>query len=262
MIKFEKMSKKFTTEFKIRLIDISDKRIIPFLLIFIFFFLISSLFEVIFAEYDSFRIVSFELPAFQTTQAMIVFPIIILASYLIFIRRKVFTWADIGFSKGNEGIWKTIQFGIFGGLIVAIFNFFTIKHFIIKERIVYNLIEKCIFAPIWEEFIIRVILLTVSEFFIVTVLKFYFFDNPRYKISDKSKKWITIELYLLLVVLNAFTFVLFHGITSSMWIFFSGAVMAIVYLKTRSLIAPVIVHSMHNFITGGFLFLIIQWISG
>ena len=256
------MIKKFTTEFKIWFIDIPDKRIIPFLLIFIFFLLISSLFEIVFAEYDVFRIGSIELPVFQTTQALIVFPVIILASYLIFIRRNVFTWADIGFSKGKEGIWKTIQLGIFGGLIVAVFNFFTIKHFILKERIVYYFVEKCIFAPIWEEFIIRVILLTVSEFFIVTVLKIYFFDNPKFKVSDKSRKWITIELYFLLVVFNAFTFVLFHGITSSIWIFLSGAVMAIVYLKTRSLIAPVIVHSMHNFVTGGFLFLVIYWTSG
>jgi len=236
-------------------------RIIPFILIFILFFLFSSLFSFIFAEYDVFRIGSIELPVFQTTQALIVFPIIILVSYLIFIRKDVFTWADIGFSKGKEGIWKTIQLGFVGGVIVALFNFFTIEHFILEEKIVYNFVEKCIFAPIWEEFIVRVILLTITEFFIVTVIKFYFVDNPRYNISDKSKKWITIELYLLLVVLNAFTFVLFHGVTSSIWIFLSGAVMAIVYLKTRSLIAPVIVHSMHNLVTGGFLFLIIHWLT-
>jgi len=81
------------------------------------------------------------------------------------------------------------------------------------------------------------------------------------KFSESNKKFIIVEMYALVIVLNATIFVFGHGILSSIWILSSGIIMAIVYLKTRSIIAPIIVHSMSNFVTGGFLFLVLHYIS-
>ena len=41
-------------------------------------------------------------------------------------------------------------------------------------------------------------------------------------------------------------------------ILLGGMIRGVVYLKTRSIIAPIIVHSMSNFVSGGFLFLVLH----
>ena len=39
----------------------------------------------------------------------------------------------------------------------------------------------------------------------------------------------------------------------------AGMIAGAVYLKTRSIIAPIIVHALSNFVTGGFLILILHY---
>jgi membrane protease YdiL (CAAX protease family) len=203
------------------------------------------------------------LPAFQTTQVLLVLPIIILITYILFIRTNIIRWRNIGFYRGTNGLLFTIFLGLVGGLIQGTFDFFTINHFLLQSDILSNFIEKCIFAPLWEEFLYRVLVLTILEFAIINFFKTRYFDSPKYKdqFTESKKKWTIFELYILIIVLNAMMFVFLHGVFSSPWIFISGIIMATVYIKTRSIIAPIIVHSISNFVTGGFLFLLLHYFS-
>ena len=62
----------------------------------------------------------------------------------------------------------------------------------------------------------------------------------------------------MIIFIGAMWFVWWHSIWQSGIILFAGILTGIVYLRTRSIIAPIIVHSMSNFVTGGFLFLIMH----
>ncbi len=203
------------------------------------------------------------LPAFQTTQILLVFPIVIVFTYILFIRTNIIGWKNIGFYRGTNGLLFTIFLGLVGGSIQGTFDFFTINHFLLQSNILSNLIEKCVFAPIWEEFLYRVLVLTILEFAILNFFKTRYFENPKYKdqFTESKKKWTIFELYIFIIVLNAMMFVLLHGVFSSPWIFISAIIMATIYLKTRSIIAPIIVHSISNFVTGGFLFLLLHHFS-
>jgi len=199
------------------------------------------------------------LPLFQTTQILFVFPLILFISYVLFIRKGMIRWQDLGLNKGKKGLLSTISLGLLGGLVMILYNYLT-PHFIIQEQITANFIEKCLFAPIWEEFFNRVLLLTIIEIAIIGLTNKYYFENPKYKdkISESSKKFSLFEFYLLIIFIGAMWFVWWHGIWQSGTILLAGIITSIVYLRTRSIIAPIIVHSMSNFVTGGFLFLILN----
>ncbi len=237
-----------------------NRVIIAICWIFLLHYILITLFQIQILPSFSISLGNIILPPFQTTQILLVFPLIILTSYILFIRNNIISWKDLGFYKGKNGLLSTVSLGLSGGLIIGIFNYFTISYFILRKNVLPNFIEKCIFAPIWEEFFYRVLLLTILEFSFLTFLKIKIFDNPKYKekFDESKKRVIIIEIYVLIIILNATFFVYGHGVISSLWIFLGGIIMAIVYLKTKSIITPIIVHSMSNFVTGGFLFLIIN----
>ncbi|EMR74718.1 CAAX protease self-immunity [Thermoplasmatales archaeon SCGC AB-540-F20] len=232
--------------------------------IFLFYYILVLLFQIEIIPSIPIQKGDMAFPAFQTTQFLIVFPLVLIIIYLTFIRNDIIKWHELGFNKGKDSLKYTISLGLLGGLIIATFNYLTIEPFYLEDNIVPLFFEKCVFAPIWEEFYFRVLLVTFLEFASILLINKYYFDNPKYKgqYTESKKKWLIREIYVLIICVNAIMFIFGHGLYHSTWIFTSGVIMATVYLKTRSIIAPIIVHSMHNFVTGGFLFLIINWISG
>ena len=239
----------------------TDKRKIKSLaLIFTTFYILTLLFQSQILPSLSININDLTLPAFQTTQTLIVFPLILFISYFFFIRKGFLNWQDLGFNKGKNGLLLTIILGLLGGLAIGFYNYFAMDYFLLQKQIAANFIEKCLFAPIWEEFFNRVLFLSIIEFTIIGLANKYYFENPKYKnkLSEKSKKKELLKYYFIILFIGAWWFVWFHGIWISSNILFGGMIMGAVYLRSRSIIAPIIVHSMSNFVTGGFLFLIIH----
>ena len=241
----------------------NNKFINSIIVIFLIYFILNLFFKFQFLPSFSLTIGDVELPPFQTTQFLLIFPLILLMSYVLFIRKGTIRWQDLGFNKGKKGLSNTIFLGLLGGLAMGIFNYLVIDHFILKEHVTANFVEKCIFAPIWEEFFHRVLFLTIIELAIIGITTKYYFENPKYKekASDFSKKFDLFGFYALIIFIGAIWFVWWHSVWQSGIILLAGIIAGIVYLKTRSIIAPIIVHSMSNFVTGGFLFLIIQNLS-
>lgn len=247
-----------------RLQNHPNKVIIAIFYIFILHYISTLLFQTGILPTLTLEIGDLAFPPFQTTQILFVFPLVLIITYFVFIRKGIIKWQNLGFNKGRDGLGFTISLGILGGLIIGAFNYFTINHFVLQDNILPLFFEKCIFAPIWEEFLYRVLLLTILEFTFLFLVDIYVLNNPKYKeqFTEPKRKWLIREIYLAIILVNAIMFVFGHGEFRNIWISISGIIMAIVYLKTRSIIAPVIVHSMHNFVTGGFLFLVIRYLQG
>ncbi|MBE3093750.1 MAG: CPBP family intramembrane metalloprotease [Actinobacteria bacterium] len=199
-------------------------------------------------------------PVFQTIQLLIVLPLVILIMYFLFIRNNYITWKNLGFSTGEKSLRFTLLLGILGGLIIGFYDYFTMNYFILENnQILPNFFEKCIAAPLWEEFFFRVITLTLFEVIFITLLVKNLLNLPKLniKFTESNKKWIIFEFYVLIVGLNAYFFTTAHG-TFTLNIFFFGVVACTVYLKSKSIIAPIISHFISNFVTGGFLFLVLH----
>lgn len=244
-------------------IKYNPKFVNSIIIIFCTYFILNLLFK--FKVLPSFPLTigNISLPPFQTTQFLFVFPIILLISYVLFIRKGTIRWHDLGFNKGKKGLLSTISLGLLGGLIIGTFNYMVIEHFILKEQITANFIEKCIFAPIWEEFFHRVLFLTIIEVAIIGMTTKYYFENPKYKdkITIFSRKFYLFGFYTLIIFIGAIWFVWWHSVWQSGIILLAGIIAGIVYLRTRSILALIIVHSMSNFVTGGFLFLLLNYYS-
>ncbi len=228
-------------------------------LIFLIYFIIVFLFKFTILPSVSITIGDVVLPAYQTTQVLFVLPVILIISYFLFIRIGIIKWQNLGFNKGKNGLLSTVSLGLFGGLIQGTYSYFLINYFILQEDVIENFVEKCIFAPIWEEFFFRVLFLTIIEFVVIGLSARYILENPKYKnqITEFSKKVDIFAFYLLVLFINSMVFVWWHNVVQSPIIFMAGMITGIVYLRTRSIIAPIIVHSMSNFVTGGFLFLVV-----
>jgi hypothetical protein len=185
-------------------------------------------------------------------------------SYILFIRKGDIKWEDLGFNKGKKGLLNTISLGILGGLAIGVYNYLLMDYFLLQNQVVANFIEKCLFAPVWEEFFNRVLFLVIIEVAVIITIKKYYFENPKYKdkITERSRKFDLFGFYLLILFIGGIWFVWWHGIWQSGNILFAGMIAGAVYLKTRSIIAPIIVHSMSNFVTGGFLIIIIHYFIG
>jgi hypothetical protein len=230
------------------------------IIIFLIYFMLNLLFKYRILPSFSLTFGNITLPAFQTTQMLFVFPLMLFISYILFIRRGTLRWQDLGFNKGKNGLLFTIYLGVIGGLVIGVYNYLLMDHFILQNQVAANFIEKCLFAPIWEEFFNRVLLLVIIEAAVIITANKFYFENPKYKdkISERSKKFDLFWFYFLILFIGGIWFVWWHNIWQSGNILFVGIIAGAVYLKTRSIIAPIIVHSMSNFVTGGFLFLIIN----
>jgi membrane protease YdiL (CAAX protease family) len=191
-----------------------------------------------------------KLPTYQMVQIFVFFPLILFVSYHFFIRNKLIKWSDLGFNLGNKGLLKTTGYGVIGGVIQGAYIFFTSNHFILRNRIWLNFFEKCISAPIWEEFLFRVLLFSMIEMFMLFRLKRIDPDSRYYKLNK-------IAWYINIIGILAIMFSLMHGEISSYIVSFA-IIATLVYMKTRSIIAPVLAHSLSNFVSGGFLYLILN----
>jgi len=244
-----------------RMYNIRDpevKILLSFSVIFILSLSLSLIPEIL--PISNFQIGEMIFPVFQTIQLLIVLPLVILITYFLFIRKNHITWKNLGFSTGEKSLRFTLLLGILGGLIIGFYDYFTMNHFILgNNQILPNFFEKCIAAPVWEEFFFRVITLTLFEVIFITLTVKTIFNLPKFKnkFTESDKRWITLEFYVIIIGLNAYFFTTAHA-TFSLNIFFFGVIACIVFLKSKSIIAPIITHVMSNFVTGGFLFLILH----
>jgi membrane protease YdiL (CAAX protease family) len=191
-----------------------------------------------------------KLPTYQMMQFFVLFPIVLIIAYLFYIRKKLISWSELGFNLGNNGVLNTVGYGLLGGIVQGALIFFTSNHFILKNRIWLNFFEKCISAPIWEEFLFRVLMFGMIEMGILLYMK-------RYRSIELAYKYNKIVWYFNIVGLSAIMFSLMHGEISGYIVSF-GIIATLVYIKTRSIIAPALAHLLSNFVSGGFLYLILD----
>lgn len=193
-----------------------------------------------------------KLPTFQMWEFFIVFPFVLIITYLTFVRKSLLSWSEIGFNKGKNGLFNTISYGLIGGIIQGAFIHFTTDHSLLKERIAINFFEKCISAPIWEEFLFRVLMFSMIEMLVILFIK-------RFKTTPRSEAFTKIIWYFSVIMTLSAIFTLMHGGFS--WYIFTFAIIAtLVYYKTRSIIAPAITHFISNFVSEGFLYLILSFL--
>lgn len=191
-----------------------------------------------------------KLPSYQMTQFFVFFPIILIVCYYFFVRQKLITWPELGFNLGNRGLLNTIGYGVAGGLIQGAFIFFTSTHFLLENQILLNFFEKCISAPIWEEFLFRVLLFGMIEGFMILRLK-------RFEQYPQFYKFNKLVWYINIIGILSIMFSLMHGEISGYIVSFA-IIATVVYIKTRSIIAPALAHLLSNFVSGGFLYLLLN----
>jgi len=193
-----------------------------------------------------------KLPTFQMWEFFIVFPFVLMVTYLAFVRKSLLSWSEIGFNKGKKGLFNTISYGLIGGVIQGAFIHFTTDHSLLKGRIAINFFEKCISAPIWEEFLFRVLMFSMFEMFVMLFIK-------RSKTAHRSEALNKIIWYFNIILILSLIFALMHR--SFSWYIFTFSIIAtLVYYKTRSIIAPAIAHFVSNFVSGGFLYLVLSFL--
>ncbi|HEC93461.1 MAG TPA: CPBP family intramembrane metalloprotease [Candidatus Atribacteria bacterium] len=193
-----------------------------------------------------------KLPTFQMWEFFIVFPFVLMVTYLAFVRKSLLSWSEIGFNKGKKGIFNTISYGLMGGVIQGVFIHFTTDHSLLKGRIAINFFEKCISAPIWEEFLFRVLMFSMFEMFMMLFIK-------RSKMTPRSEMVTKIIWYFNIVMILSVIFALMHS-GFSRWIFTFAIMAHLVYYRTRSIVAPAITHFISNFVSGGFLYLVLSFL--
>ena len=127
----------------------TDKKFVQsIVIIFILFFTITNLFKYRILPSFHLTIGSIELSAYQTTIALFVFPLILVFTYIFFVRKGDIKFQQLGFNTGRKGLLNTLSWGLLGGLLIMIYNSLATQ-FVIQQNVIPNFIEKCIFAPIW-----------------------------------------------------------------------------------------------------------------
>lgn len=190
------------------------------------------------------------LPTYQMVQFFVLFPFILLLTYLFFIRKKLIKWSELGFNQGNDGLLITLFYGLLGGTIQGTFVFFNSNHFLLKNQIFLNFFEKCISAPLWEEFLFRVLMFSMIELLMLLYLK-------RFSEYPKLNSVLKIGYYFGIIMILSAVFSYMHG-ELSIFIVSFAAIATLIYMKTRSIIAPIIAHSLTNFVAGGFFYLLLN----
>lgn len=219
-------------------------------IIFLVFWVLSIPVKLGFVPLEFFNLGDTKLPTYQLIQFLIVFPIVLIITYFLFIRKELLSWKELGFNLGKKGLFNTVSYGVVGGLVQGTFIFYTTNHFLLKNQVALNLFEKCISAPIWEEFLYRVLLFTMIEMAMLLYIK-------RYERNSRCPKIVKLVWYFNIIVILSAVFSWVHGFFSP-WIVTFAIIATLVYIKTRSIIAPSIAHSISNFVSGGFLYLILN----
>jgi len=230
-----------------------NRKLLVFCILFLIYGLITIPLKLSFIPLGFIAIGDMKLPTFQLVQIFVVFPLVLMIAYYFFIRNKLINWKDLGFNFGNKGILNMVTYGGIGGVIQGAFIFFTTDHFILKNQIVLNFLEKCISAPIWEEFLFRILLFGMIEMLMLLRLK-------RFDKHPLLYKYNKIMWYIIIIGILAIMFSLIHGEISGYIVSFA-IIATLIYMKTRSIIASIVAHSLSNFVAGGFLYLILSSIS-
>lgn len=126
-----------------RMYNIRDpevKILLSFLVIFILTYCLSLTTEIL--PFSNFQIGDMIFPVFQTIQLIIVLPLVILIVYFLFIRNGYISWKNLGFSTGEKSLRFTLLLGIFGGLIIGVYDYFSTNYFIlVNNQIIPNFLK-------------------------------------------------------------------------------------------------------------------------
>lgn len=158
-----------------------------------------------------------------------------LTAYLInkkFIDREI-----IGISKGKS-IKYSFLIGVIGGVlpfIISIWLFSYDKPLPTQ----YDYVTGVFFAPIWEEYFFRALFFSSLYFILVDYLYLNFLKNPKY---DFVK-----YVYITIVILITSTFFVFIHEPKSASILIASLFFTGGFYFNRSLINPIISHSIYNF---------------
>ena len=167
---------------------------------------------------------------------LIIVPTTFILIYHLMIREGIASYSDFGLIK--EHISKNILTGMVLGVLSGIMAFVLGKYYlglstIMESNLILAIIAKGIAAPIWEEFIFRGLIFS-SLLWILEWSKDW---------SQESRiLWIGFSYTVVAVI-----FTLGHYGTSNLLIvYFAGIIDTLAFHLTKSLVAPVLTHSIYN----------------
>ncbi len=166
---------------------------------------------------------------------IMIFVFVPLTFYLI--NKRVIDKKIIGISKG-----RSIKFSIFLGIAGGILPFLISVLILPYDKPIpsqYDYLTGVIFAPIWEEYFFRALFFSTLYFVIFDYLYLNFGKNEKY---DFVKY---VYIFLPIIITSAFFVMIHESKAASIFIsslFFTGG-----FYFNRSLINPIISHSIYNF---------------
>jgi membrane protease YdiL (CAAX protease family) len=179
---------------------------------------------------------------------MFIITVVVFVPLTIYLINKKFIEKEtIGITKG-----KSIQYSFFIGIIGGVLPFIISIWLLPYEKPIpdlYDYIKGVFFAPIWEEYFFRALIFSSLYFILVDYLYLNFLKSKKYDFE----KYIYIGLAILIT--SAF-FVLIHKSKAASVLIASLFITSVFYLN-RSLISPIISHSVYNFCVLTYAFLLI-----
>ena len=183
---------------------------------------------------------------FKELMFLIVVLIFLPITYIL-IRYQFLDKNEIGFTIGNS-IWRTIIIGIIAGLLPFILSFLLLpKPSITTDSL--EIFRSSFLSPIWEEFLFRSLLFSSLYIFLVDILS---------GISSKKKQkklnviWIKKINLISAVFFTVAIFTVAHADYS--WsILLGSSSFTISFYFNRSIITPIIAHSIYNILVSIFI---------
>lgn len=182
----------------------------------------------------------FKIPATNYLRPILYCLIIVPATFILIyhfvIKEGIASYSDFGLTKKH--ISKNIMIGTALGILSGIFAFILGKYYFslnfpMESNLAFAIIARVITAPIWEEFIFRGIIFSS----LLWILEW----NKNWP-QENRILWIGFSYTIIAVI-----FTLGHyGTSNLLLVYFAGIVDTFAFHITKSLVTPIITHSIYN----------------
>jgi len=167
---------------------------------------------------------------------LIIVPTTFILIYYFLVKEGIASYSDFGLTKNH--ILRNILVGVILGILSFVVAFVMIKYhfnsnFPRESNLTFGIIARGIAAPLWEEFIFRGILFS-------SLLWILGWNNDW---SQEKRILWTSFAYIIVAVIFTFGH---YGTSNLVIVYFAGIVDTAAFHLTRSLVTPVVTHSIYN----------------
>jgi len=167
---------------------------------------------------------------------LVIVPTTFILIYYFLVKEGIASYSDFGLTKNH--IMKNILIGVTFGILSFIIAFVMVKYhfnsnFPRESDLVFAIIARGIAAPLWEEFIFRGILFS-------SLLWILEWNNDWSQ--EKRILWTSFS-YIIVAVIFAFGH---YGTSNLVIVCFAGLIDTAAFHLTKSLVTPVVTHSVYN----------------